>query len=368
MDSYHNTAIVFGNLKDALLHFEYVIPMNISGVAMGLRPATTESEPAVERFKEISMAGRNELVAAFPEPGDIVKLFPPQLVRDNRFEKVRSMFEVFLFSYMVKATEGPEIFEKYVRELAKTMKTQQPFDPNMLCLSREALQRLFTHIVYDFKLTNIPIDSSHFFIGNPSSENFTNCLTALQIRVVDTSKVTLPQIMEFRKDKEVMRKMRKFRLFAYQQFSGKDKAFIEDDIQQRLSDYYDSLKACGFETTYKTLSFLFESKSLIGTFAASFVSLLVGNGQLAAEAFSAGTVIELGKLSLEYAKHRNGFTAVPQDLREKAGVFCLHLPHGRDESTQKSSSPFQFHHLAPDLQLHSAVSGAAACANDGSGG
>ena len=61
-------------------------------------------------------------------------------------------------------------------------------------------------------------------------------------------------------------------------------------------------------------------------------------------------------------------TGIPQDLKEKAGVFCLHLPHGRDESTQKSSSPFQFHHLAADLQLHSAVSGAAACANDGSGG
>jgi hypothetical protein len=56
------------------------------------------------------------------------------------------------------------------------------------------------------------------------------------------------------------------------------------------------------------------------------------------------------------------FTAIPHDLKEKAGVFCLHLPHGRDESTQKSSSPFQVQHLAPDLQLHSALPGAANCA------
>jgi hypothetical protein len=305
MDSYHNTAIVFGNLKDALLHFEYVIPMNISGVAMGLRPATTESEPAVERFKEISMEGRNEMVAAFPEPNDIVKLFPPQLASDKRFEKARNMFEGFLFSYMVKATEGPEIFEKYIRQLAKTMQTEPPFDPNMLCLSREALQRLFTHIVDDFQLKNIPIDSSHFFMGASGDEQFSNCLSALQIRVVDTTKVTLPQIMEFRKDKEAMSKMRKFRLFAYQEFSGKDKVFIEDDIQQRLSDYYQTLKACRFETTVKTLSFLFDSKVLMGTFATTAASLLMGNGQLAAEAFGAGAIIELGKLSLEYAKHKN---------------------------------------------------------------
>jgi hypothetical protein len=178
-------------------------------------------------------------------------------------------------------------------------------DPNLLCPTTEGLQRLFASIVGRFHLENVPVDSSNFIMGNPSNENFTNCLSALHIRVVDTTKVTLPQILEFRKDKEAMNKMRKFRLFAYQQFSGKDKTFIEDDIQQRLSDYSDTLKACGFETTYKTLSFLFESKSLMGTFAASFVSLLVGNGQLAAEAFGAGTVIELSKLSLEYAKHRN---------------------------------------------------------------
>jgi hypothetical protein len=61
-------------------------------------------------------------------------------------------------------------------------------------------------------------------------------------------------------------------------------------------------------------------------------------------------------------------TAIPQDLKEKAGVFGLHLPHGRDESTHNSSSPFQVHHPAPDLQLHSAVSGAANCADDGGRG
>jgi hypothetical protein len=305
MDSYHNTAIVFGNLKDALLHFEYVIPMNISGIAMGLRPTIAESGPAVERFKEISMEGYREMNASFPEPSDIVKLFPPQLASDSRFEVARNMFEGLLFAYMVKATEGQETFEKYVRELANVVQTQQPVDPNQLLPTTEGLQKLFAFIVSSFHLENVPVDSSHFFMGASGNEQFSNCLSALQIRVVDTTKVTLPQIMEFRKDKKAMNKMRNFRLFAYQQFSGKDKAFIEDDIQRRLSDYYETLNECGFETTVKTLSFLFESKVLMGAFATSFVSLLVGNGQLAAEAFGAGAIIELGKLSLEYAKHKN---------------------------------------------------------------
>lgn len=43
----------------------------------------------------------------------------------------------------------------------------------------------------------------------------------------------------------------------------------------------------------------------MGTFATTAASLLMGNGQLAAETFGAGAIIELGKLSLEYAKHKN---------------------------------------------------------------
>lgn len=305
MDSYSNTAIAFGNLKDALLHFEYVIPMNISGIATGLRLTTTESGPAVERFEEISMEGYREMNASFPEPRDIVKLFPPHLAADPQFEVARNIYEGMLFTYMIKVTESQETYEKYIQELTKVSKTKQPIGPKKDSPTIQELHMLFAIIARKFHLENIPVDSSHFFIGNPSNENITNCLSALQIRVVDTTKVTLPQIMEFRKDKDAMNKMRKFRLFAYQQFKGKDKAFIEDDIQQRLSDYYDTLDASGFDTTIKTLSFLFDSKILMGTFATTAASLLMGNGQLAAEAFSAGAILELGKLSLEYAKHKN---------------------------------------------------------------
>lgn len=305
MGKYHNTAIVFGNLKDALLYFEYVIPMNISGISMGYRPTTAESGPMIERFKETSMEGYRELQASFGELGNIVKLFPPQLASDPRFETTRNMFEGLLFAYMVKTVEGEETFEKYVGQLAKLVQAEGPVDPNQLCPTIEGLQRLFSFIVSEFQLKNVLVDSSHFFMGTPSIDNFGNCLSAQEIRVIDTTKVTLPQIMEFRKDKEAMSRMRNFRLFAYQHYSGKDKAFIEDDIQKRLSDYYETLNACGFETTVKTLSFLFESKFLMGAFATSAVSLLVGNGQLAVEAFGTGAIIELGKLSLEYAKRRN---------------------------------------------------------------
>jgi hypothetical protein len=212
--------------------------------------------------------------------------------------------------YMVKTTEGQATFEKYVRELANIVQVNQQVEPNKLCPTIEELQALFAFIVSRYQLKDVPVDCSHFFLNDSPSDSFDNCLSAPQIHVIDTTKVTIPQIMEFRKDKEVMRKMRDFRLFAYEQYSGKDKAYIEDDIQKRLADYYETVKACGFETKVKTLSFLFESKILMGTFAASAVSLLIGNAQLATEAFGAGTIIELGKLSLEYAKSKSEMTRI----------------------------------------------------------
>ena len=39
--------------------------------------------------------------------------------------------------------------------------------------------------------------------------------------------------------------------------------------------------------------------------ATSAVAVLMGNPNLAMEAFGAGTILEVGKLSLEYAKQRN---------------------------------------------------------------
>jgi hypothetical protein len=80
MGAYNNTAIVFGDLKDALLHFEYVIPMNISGICTGYRPMNTGSAHVIERTKEMSMDTFRELDASFRKPEDIAKLFPPHLV------------------------------------------------------------------------------------------------------------------------------------------------------------------------------------------------------------------------------------------------------------------------------------------------
>jgi len=305
MERYHNTAIVFGSLKDALLHFDYVIPMNFTGQFMGVRPVAGEQRASIERFNDPEMDDYNELCEVFGQPDALLNLYPPHLAKDPIFKGAANLFDGLLFSYMVRAAYGDDAFKSYIGNLSQDVKANKPIDSEQYCPTAEDLQRLFNKLVTDFQLNGIPVDCSQFIMGNVHDTPPTNCLFVPEIRVIDTEKTTFSQIMKLRDDKEMMYKMRNFRLFAYQQYAGKDRAFIEDDIQKRLADYSDAVKACGFETKVKTLSFLLESKLLIGALATSAVSVLLGNVQLAIEAFSAGAVIELGKLSLEYAKQRH---------------------------------------------------------------
>jgi hypothetical protein len=328
MPTYHNTAIVFGGLKDALLHFEYVIPMNLTGEFMGLRPARNESGKLIEQVKEPTMDDYCEVKNAFSEPDAILKLYPPQLAKHPYFKDAVNCFDGMLFAYMVKTIHGDAAFREYITNLAHVVGNPEPSKAAMSSANMEALQRLFAALIRDFSLKDIPIDCSHFLLGGSKDSSPNNSLFIRQIRVIDTSRVKFPQIMEFRKDQDTMNKMRKFRLFAYENYDGKSKAFIEDDIQKRLSDYNEVVKACGFDTTIKTLTFLFESKLLVGALATSAASLLMGNAQLAMEAFSAGAILEVGKLSLEYAKQRNELRGI---CRENPISYIAHAKDALEE-------------------------------------
>ncbi len=310
MERYHNTAIVFGNLKEALLHFEYVIPMNFTGQVTGLQPQAG-GQGAVEQFKDSGMEDYHEMFEVFQEPASETRLYPPQLAANPRFHPAVNIFDGFLQNYMIRAIHGEDAFRRYIEQLSEVINAPQPVDPRILLPTLAGLERHFELMVKAFHLQDIPVDCSMF---EPKDESATTSnLFSAQIFAVDVEKVNIRQIMEFREDKDTMRKMRNFRLFAYQQYKEKERAFIEDDIEKKYSDYHDAIKASGFETTVKTLSFLMDSKLLAGTVATSVASLLMGNAQLAIAAFGAGAVLEIGKLSLEYAKQRHSLTKICGD-------------------------------------------------------
>lgn len=310
MQSYHNTALVFGSLKDALLNYEYVIPMNFTGQFMGLRPSTTGS---IDKFKDPGMEDYHELGDAFGQPDQLLSLYPPNLAANPVFKVAVNMFDGFLFSYMVKTTLGEEGFDRYINNLSQVVGANAPTNSDQLCPTVAGLQRLFEKLVADFKLSDVPVDCSGFGLAGSVENPLTNAITAQRVPVIDTEKISFPQIMEFRRDGDTMKKMRNFRLFAYQQYAGKDKAFVEDDIQKRYDDYMEAVRASGFETTTKMLTSLMSSKLLMGSLATSAAALLTGNAQLAVGFFGSGALLEIGKLSLQFAQQKQAIAAICRD-------------------------------------------------------
>ena len=287
--------------------------MNVTGEAMGYRPVANESGQSVEKFKEATMGDYRELIEFFGTSDAIQRFYPPRLAQPSFFKDAVNFFDGLLFAHMVKVKEGEEFFQKYLENLTQVVGSEQPVRANQLSPSIEGLQSVFSKLATDFQLLGIPIDCPPFFLEGADEHSISGSLSAVGIRVIDTDNVPLSKIVEFRQDKGTMKKMRAFRLFAFEQYSGKDRAYVEDDLQKRLSDYEDAVKSSGFETKIKTLSFLFESKVLLGALATSAVAVLMGNPSLAVEAFGAGTILELGKLSLEYAKQRHALRKICRD-------------------------------------------------------
>jgi hypothetical protein len=121
------------------------------------------------------------------------------------------------------------------------------------------------------------------------------------IPLVDTSTAEWGQIIELRRDSESQNRLRNLRLFLYTNYQGKSVDYIQDDLGKRLHAYELARKKFGFEIVTSCFSTLLESKNLYAAIAGGFVAGLVGGISAAA---TAGVIIEVGKVALEFAKRR----------------------------------------------------------------
>ncbi|MFH1934457.1 MAG: hypothetical protein ABIN18_23150 [Pseudomonadota bacterium] len=135
-------------------------------------------------------------------------------------------------------------------------------------------------------------------------------LSLANINLIDTSKATWEQIIEYRKDEEARKKLRNLRLFLNTNYQGKSGAFIEDDLGKRLDAYYNTCKDWGFETLTSTITVVMDSENLISLLAGTTCATLFG-GPVAV--LTAGASIEIGKISLNLIKRKHAFNKLKRD-------------------------------------------------------
>lgn len=151
-----------------------------------------------------------------------------------------------------------------------------------------------------------PID----MIGSPDIKNYSDiedlCISLKNLDLIDTTKITWNQVLEFRKDRESKQKLRNLRLFLYENYKGKSKNYVEDSILKKIDEYNRVVRKWGMETTEAALNIVFSSKSAIALWAAAFAGSLVG-GTSPVTAL-VGLTFEFGLIGLEISKKMRELT------------------------------------------------------------
>lgn len=121
------------------------------------------------------------------------------------------------------------------------------------------------------------------------------------------------QVVETRKDKKAIEKMRKFKYWANQNLEGKSPAEIADILCSELEDYEDTLKKHGIKTTIGGFSTILSG-------ASSILAVLEGSQvELAAAgiAVTASLVTFTSDQVLDYYEKKNAPIAFIYDITKK---------------------------------------------------
>ena len=161
--------------------------------------------------------------------------------------------------------------------------------------------RYFLVFLESYNLFNVSIQPPSGTIEiDQTSEDV--ALTLLNAKVIDTSKCSWEQILEFREDANARQKLRRLRLFAYENYLGKSKEHVKEDILKRIDEASEAAERWGFETKMEALSMLLTSKVLAGGAAGSLASVLAGQPLVALLSVAGGAAIEAGRIGIEITK------------------------------------------------------------------
>jgi hypothetical protein len=270
---------IAGSAKKAALYFDYVVPLYFSparipgGAARSILPPYIINQQSSGNLKEYI-----ELMAAYMM---VVKMYPEGV---SALSYDDPNVETLDF-------DGWKIdkwdYDLYVNKLDAFFRKYGLFEAPILMPEAEDVER----------------ESGYDNVN----------LTLSELRLVDASKASWDQILSFRKDRTSTQKLRKLKTFFHKNYTGKPKAFIEDDINARIEDYECVIKDWGFETKISAFSLLLSSKTLAATACGTLASTVFQAPTIAAITAISGACVELGKVSLYIARRRYGLQKILRD-------------------------------------------------------
>lgn len=280
------TGISLSASKEAALYFDYVIPLCLSKESV-LDKAV--EEPILRTVDFLN--GEVELASAHMK-----SLLPPILLKNDTFLsawRIAEFADYGIVKFLSKSMTD-DLLQEICLRIGRKIKSKRGL--------RNAQFRSALKIISLIGMEHISIvDRADLSEETDRGDDWRIVLHGLKL--IDTSRASWEMIMEFRKDREALSKFRRLRLFANDQYASRDRAFIEDDLLNRIDEYNREVRQWGFETLQAGLGMFLSSSALAGV-GGSFISALMGKDALAAASLTTGVSVGLGKLAVEIARRR----------------------------------------------------------------
>lgn len=283
MADYHTTAVAFGDLKNAALYFDHLVPVYLS-VELVIQP----------EWGALVRGGAGE----FLPPGLLQRRgFGERLVEVNQ-----ATHHVFCKLAIQRFGFAPQIGGVSEEQYAAI---------------EETAASTYFRFLDDYGLGDLPLAS----VGEPSMASMlgdadsggTPLATLASLKVVDASQVPWEQVIEFRREPQARDKLRRLRLFAYENYVDRPRAYIEDDLLTRVTEYEDTAKQWGLETVLGSISIVLNSKLTAGLLAGSLISTMFAQPMTALLAGGVSAVVEVGHIAIELSRQRFAMRKLMRD-------------------------------------------------------
>ncbi|MEA2416546.1 MAG: hypothetical protein QOI58_3203 [Thermoanaerobaculia bacterium] len=280
-----HTALAWSDARTAAIYFDRVIPVNI--------PDTYRRDASDPIYYEV-------LQAILPEP--LLSKSSKIGIADPVTKYVSSFVLTFPEVMGITSLEGGETLEE--RERRNT--------PSLL--------NAFSTLVDSSGVNDIALYGVDLTAGD-SADSSDPCLLLSNLNLVDTSKLTWRQIIELRKDKDSVERLRNLRRTVYKDYTGKSEAYISDDIESRIAEYEETTKLWSFPLQKGALEIAMTGDALTAVGAA--IALALFGAPIAAVA-AAGGAIAIGKGALAIANRRR---EIELERKKNPMAYLVKLKH-----------------------------------------
>jgi hypothetical protein len=275
------SVVCFSDLKSAALYFDRVLPVAL---------------------RQFSGTGSG-LVAKFPENIPAEALI--NIVFDRKPESKDERYK--LFGQIVDEwADFANRVQRYRTARHESSASDDYADLHHAYLQNSAVDGdLPVRKHFDQFATSLGIRSTAVLLPSDITADSSTCddpvVRMAGLSLIDVTSASWEQILELRRDSEARVRLQRLRSFLCDKYTNKSLAYMEDDLSQRISEYDRVSRKHGFELVTGSIAALLDSSNIQAAAATGMGAALLGGPWLGV---SAAAFIELGKMSLEFAKRR----------------------------------------------------------------